>query len=80
MTVSGVLVICRRELLADVTAAIAALPGVEVHHLDPAGRLVLTIEASTTDGCADRLRAIQALPDVLSAEMAVHVFEDEGHP
>jgi hypothetical protein len=41
---------------------------------------VLTIEEPTTDGCVERLRAIQALPDVLSAEMAVHVFEDEGHP
>ena len=80
MIVSGVLVICRGGLLPDVTASLAALPGVEVHQVDPAGRLVLTIEASSTDGCADRLRAIQALPDVLSAEMAVHVFEDEGHP
>ena len=80
MIVSGLLVICRGGLLPDVTAALDALPGVEVHQVDPAGRLVLTIEASSTDGCADRLRAIQALPDVLSAEMAVHVFEDEGHP
>ena len=80
MIVSGVLVICRGGLLPAVTAALDALPGVEVHQVDPAGRLVLTIEASSTDGCADRLRAIQALPDVLSAEMAVHVFEDEGHP
>ena len=80
MIVSGVLVICRGGRLPDVTAALGALPGVEVHQVDPAGRLVLTIEASSTDGCADRLRAIQALPDVLSAEMAVHVFEDEGHP
>lgn len=80
MTVSGVLVICRRESLADVTGAVGTLPGVEVHHVDPAGRLVLTIEAPTTDGCAARLRAVQALPNVLSAEMAAHVFEDEGHP
>ncbi len=80
MIVSGVLVICRGALLPSVTAALGALPGVEVHQMDPAGRLVLTIEASSTDSCADRLRAIQALPDVLSAEMAVHVFEDEGHP
>lgn len=80
MTVSGVLVTCRAERLASAGAALGSLPGVEVHHTDPAGRLVLTIEEPTTDGCVERLRSIQALPDVLSAEMAVHVFEDEGHP
>lgn len=79
MTISGVLVVCRREGLAGVDAAARALPGVDVHHTDPAGRMVLTIEGATTDACADRLRAIQKLPDVLSAEMAVHVFEDEVH-
>lgn len=79
MTVSGVLVSCRPEHLACVGAALRALPAVEVHHTDPAGRLVLTIESPTTDGCVERLRAIQRLPDVLSAEMAVHVFEDEGN-
>ncbi len=80
MTVSGVLVSCRPEHLAGVAAALGEQTGVEIHHTDPAGRLVLTIEATTTDGCVERLRAIQGLPDVLSAEMAVHVFEDEGHP
>ena len=80
MSVSGVLVVCRREHLASVRAAIGGIPGVEVHHADPSGRFVLTIEGSTTDGCMERLRAIQGLPDVLSAEMAVHVLEDEGHP
>jgi nitrate reductase NapD len=80
VTVSGVLLSCRRESLAVVGAAVRAMRGVEVHHADPAGRLVLTIEAPTTDGCADQLRAIQGLPDVLSAEMALHVFEDERHP
>jgi nitrate reductase NapD len=79
VTVSGVLVVCRREHLADVGTALGAMPGVEIHHSDPAGRLVLTIEGPTTDGCAERLCAIQGLPDVLSAEMAMHVFEDERH-
>lgn len=80
MTVSGVLVICRRDDLPGVGAEVGAMGGVEIHHADPTGRLVLTIEAPTTDACADRLRVIQELPDVLSAEMALHVFEDERHP
>jgi len=79
MTVSGVLLVCLRERLARVAEAMRAMPGVEVHHADPAGRLVLTIEGATTEACAERLRAIQRLSDVLSAEMAVHVFEDEVH-
>ena len=80
MPVSGVLVACRREHLARVGTALRAIPGVDIHHADPSGRLVVTIEGPTTVGCAERLRAIQALPDVLSAEMAMHVFEDERSP
>ncbi len=77
IVVSGVLAICRPEHLVESTAAMREMAGVEIHFTDPRGRLVVTIEGSTTEDCAERLRAIQRLPHVLSAEMAMHVFEDE---
>ncbi|MBW2294402.1 MAG: chaperone NapD [Deltaproteobacteria bacterium] len=43
--ISGVVVASRPEHLAVVTEAVAAFPWADVHYSDPAGRLVVTIEA-----------------------------------
>ena len=45
MTVSGIVVACRPEHLAEMTEAVNAFSWAEVHYTDPKGRLVVTIEA-----------------------------------
>ena len=77
MTISGIIVACRREHLAETTDAVNALPWAEVHYTDPDGRLVVTIEAAGVEQSMDRLEQLQGLPRVLMAELAEFVLENE---
>jgi nitrate reductase NapAB chaperone NapD len=70
VTLSGVVVACRPEDVDGVIAAVNAFGWAEVHQTDGRGRLVVTIEARDIEESMDRLTALQALPRVLSAELA----------
>ena len=80
MTISGIVVACRPEHLAETTGAVNALPWAEVHYSDPRGRLVVTVEAAGLDESMDRVQELQRLPRVLMAELAEYAIEegDEG--
>jgi nitrate reductase NapD len=77
MTISGIVVACRPEDVDGVIADVNALEWAEVHQTDGRGRLVVTIEARDIDESMDRLTALNALPRVLSAELA-QFYVDEG--
>ncbi len=77
MMISGVLVVARPEHQSQVRTALELLPWAEVHHEDPDGRLVITIEAADTDQAIARLREVKELPRVILAEMVEHYVEDE---
>jgi nitrate reductase NapAB chaperone NapD len=76
--ISGVLVACRPECLSNMIHRVNAFQWAEVHHTDPKGRLVITIEGADAAESMNRLREIQALPNVLMAEMVECWVEDEG--
>lgn len=75
--ISGVLLASRPEHLASVSHAVNAMPWAEVHFADPAGRLVVTLEASGVEDSIDRLEQLQRLPNVLSASLAEYRFEGD---
>ena len=77
MTVSGIVVACRPEHLAEMTRAVNAFSWAEVHYADPNGRLVVTIEADDVEESMGRLKDLQGLPRVLMAELAEFAIEDE---
>jgi nitrate reductase NapD len=78
MNISGILVVVPAEKTADAVEALDALPGVEVHHTDPAtGRIVVTQEAESVAAQVEGLSRIKALPQVLMAEMVHHYFGDD---
>jgi len=77
MTVSGIVVACRPDDLAEVKEVLNGLTWAEVHYADPDGRLVVTIEADDVEESMDRLKQLQGLPRVLMAELAEFVEEDE---
>ena len=76
MMISGVLVVAKPEHQSQVRMALEAFPWAEVHHQDPDGRLVITIEADDTDQAVARLREVKELPRVVLAEMVEHHVED----
>ena len=81
MTISGIVVACRPEHLAETRETLKRLDWADVHYTDPKGRLVVTIEATDVDESMDRLKQLQALPRVLMAELAEYCIEeqDEGN-
>jgi nitrate reductase NapD len=77
MNVSGILVVVPPDRLDAALERLNALPGVDVHHTDPAsGRIVVTQEAQSVGDEVEGLKQIKALPDVVLAEMVYHHFED----
>jgi nitrate reductase NapAB chaperone NapD len=68
--ISGVVVASRPEHLSEISREVDGLPWAEVHFRDPKGRLVVTLEACDLDESMERMKTLQALPRVLSAELA----------
>jgi nitrate reductase NapAB chaperone NapD len=76
MMISGVLVVTRPEREREARAALEAYPWLDIHHSDSKGRLVITIDSSSTEEGIGRLREIQELPEVILAEMVEHYVEE----
>ena len=72
--IASLVVRCRPERMAEVGAAIGALPDTEVRAAQ-GGRLAVVIEAPGTGGIADRVGAIRELPGVLAADPVYHHAE-----
>lgn len=77
MNISSVVVKCAPQFLTDVLASLNALGVSETHGHDEMGRIVVVIEGESTEEESEKLRAIQALPHVLSAEMVYAYSENE---
>jgi len=77
LIISGIVVASRPEHLAGVKEAVGGIPWADVHFSDPAGRLVVTIEAADLDQSMGRLLELQRLPRVLMAELAQYCVEEE---
>jgi nitrate reductase NapAB chaperone NapD len=76
VNVSGILVIVPTADTDATIGALAALPGVDVHHVDrTTGRIIVTQEAATVSDEVLGLKRIKALPRVILAEMVHHNFE-----
>ncbi|MBT1443801.1 chaperone NapD [Shewanella sp. JM162201] len=58
-------------------ATIAALPGAEVHAINPQGKLVITLEGSSQRAILDNVETINALNGVLSSSLIYHQSELE---
>ncbi len=74
--ISGVVIASSPDHLAKVREAVAALPWADVFYCDPAGRLVVTVEADGLDDSIERLKLLQQVPDVLSASLAEYWIEE----
>jgi len=75
-SVQGIAGLVVRALPADldnVLQAMADLPDVDVHHVEAdQGRAVLTLEVTSTESAEARLRALRALPGVMTVDLVLH--------
>ena len=62
--------------LQQVAARIAAMPGAQVHATAPSGKLVVTLDADSSDEMLARVNGIQRLDGVLSAALVYQHAEE----
>jgi nitrate reductase NapD len=73
--IASILVQARPDRLIDVEAAIAALDGCEIYGRDPAGKLVVVVDAPDAGSLGTTLNTIALLPDVYSASLVFHAID-----
>ena len=72
-SVSGLCITARPERMAAVEEMLNERPGLEVHARHPqSGRFITVQECATVDEHQQRLRELQTLPGVLTAELVLH--------
>ena len=74
--ISGIVVQCHPQNLNVVRERVSAFPWADVHHEDPKGRLVVTIEAVDAEASIECVLKIQDTEDVVMAEMAEFCVEE----
>jgi nitrate reductase NapD len=79
MSFSGILVRALPSQVPALAPRLDALAGVRVHQTDPeSGRLIVTLEAGSTDDEVAGLRRIQQVPGVVSADLVYHRIVDDS--
>jgi len=73
--IASALVQARPHCLDAVEAAIAELPGCEIHGRDPKGKLVVVIDGARAGAVGATLNTIALLPDVYSAALVFHAID-----
>ena len=73
--IASILVQARPDRLAEVEAAINAVPGCEIHGRDARGKLVVVVEAPDAGSLGTTLNDIQSMPHVYSAALVFHAIE-----
>lgn len=69
MHIAGVVVQVRPEQCDTVGARVRAIPGVELHGVNPDGRLAVIVEGEHRGAVSDALFALHGLEGVLSASL-----------
>jgi len=73
----GVLVHFRPERREAIGCALAALPGVEVHHATDDGRMVVTVEDAGAEWAGATITRFNEIEGVLNVALVYHHFGSE---
>jgi nitrate reductase NapD len=75
MNISSVVIQSHPERVAEVQAALLAIPGVEIHAVTEAFRIAATLEDTSTSRAADTYVALHDLPGVLTVTL-IYQYDD----
>ena len=65
------------DRLPAISAAVAALPGAEVHACDGRGKLVVTLETGNQFEISERIDAIRGFEGVFATSLVYHQVDEE---
>ena len=74
--ITSLVVRARPERVDPIASQIAAMPGMEVHATDPAGKLVVVLETASLREVTDRIGDLNAIDGVVTATLVYHQTED----
>ncbi|NVJ52226.1 MAG: chaperone NapD [Campylobacteraceae bacterium] len=77
MNISSIVVQTRPEYLDEVVEALKKCKVCEYHLHDEIGRVIVTIEGNGVQEELEKLRVIEAIPHIISADMQMAYSEDE---
>ena len=77
MNLSSIVVLTKPEHLEEVLNTIKKSKDCEYHLHDEKGRIIVTIEGKNTEEEIEKLKSVQKIPHVVSAEMAFAYSEEE---
>jgi len=77
MNISSIVVKCAPKFLEEVLAALKNSGACDIYSYDKEGRIVAILEGETTEAESEKLRIIQTIDHVLSAEMVYAYSENE---
>ena len=77
MNLSSIVILTMPEHLEEVLEKIKSSNECEYHLHDEKGRIIITIEGKDTEEEIGKLKTIQQIPHIISAEMAFAYSEDE---
>ncbi len=78
MSISGVVVDAHPAASGAVRSALSQIPGVDVHTVTEAGRLVVTIDQPDDDSAAETLHNLRNIDGVLSTVLVFNHMEPIG--
>ena len=74
--ISSLVVHAHPTRIAAVVEALARIVDLELHAVDPSGKMVVTLETDSQATILERLEQITRLPGVLAANLVYHHSED----
>jgi len=77
MNVSSIVVQCLPKYVEEVVESLKNTPECDYHLHDEKGRIIITIEGEGVSEELEKLRVVEAIPHVISADMQMAYSEDE---
>ena len=78
MNISSAIVHIVPARLDEACAALAGMPGVEIHARSPLGKVVVTLEDDDTESAANSYVALHGIPGVASVAMVYQYSDDKS--
>jgi len=78
MNISSAIVHIVPARLGEACAAMAAMPGVEIHSRSPEGKVVVTIEDDDTESATRRYVDLHGVPGVAAVAMVYQYCDEES--
>jgi nitrate reductase NapD len=76
MELAGLIVRALPRHLQRVESNLQSIPGLEIHHLDPNGRMIVTLEQDTHKALSNSIALLQGLEKVLAVSLVYQHSEE----